>query len=245
MLADIVNNKLLKATGIVGFYPANSQGDDILVYNEKGEQTATFYGLRQQAEKEINTTFHCISDFIAPQTSGVTDYIGAFAVSAGFGCEEVCRKFEETMDDYSVIMMKAIADRLAEAFAEELHEKVRLQLWGYDKQESLGSEDLHKIKYTGIRPAPGYPVQPDHTEKLTMWQLMCVEQQTGIQLSDSLAMLPAASVSGLYFAHPQSNYFSLGKIQRDQVEDYSARKGQPTSVTERWLSVNLAYDVDD
>merc|ERR1712059_89291 len=214
------------------------------VYDEAGNYTATFYGLRQQADRDSSTCF-CISDFIAPKSSGVTDYIGTFAVSAGFGCESTCKKFEEQLDDYSVIMFKALADRLAEAFAEELHERVRQELWGYDRTETLDSEDLHKIKYTGIRPAPGYPVQPDHTEKTTMWELMRVEEQTGIQLSESLAMLPAASVSGIYFAHPQSNYFSLGKICEDQVHDYAERKKQSVAETERWLGMNLAYEPNE
>merc|ERR1712128_360631 len=241
-LDSIVKNKLLKAKGIVGFYPANSVGDDVEVSDEHGNPAGTFYGLRQQAEKELNNCFTCISDFIAPESSGIQDYIGAFAVTAGFGCDEICKQYEEQMDDYNVIMFKALADRLAEAFAEELHERVRVELWGYDRAEALASEDLLKIKYTGIRPAPGYPVQPDHTEKTTMWNLMKVEEKTGIELSESLAMLPAASVSGLYFAHPQSNYFAVGKVQRDQVEDYSNRKGQSVAETERWLSVNLAYE---
>lgn len=242
LLESIVKNRLLKAKGIVGFYPAASSGDDVKVCDEYGNYSGTFYGLRQQAEKELNDCFTCISDFIAPETSGVQDYIGAFAVTAGFGCDEICRQYEEQMDDYNVIMFKALADRLAEAFAEELHERVRVELWGYDRAEALASEDLLKIKYTGIRPAPGYPVQPDHTEKATMWNLMKVEEKTGIELSESLAMLPAASVSGLYFAHPQSNYFAVGKIPRDQIEDYSRRKGQSMAETERWLSVNLAYE---
>jgi len=242
MLDNIVKHKLLMARGIVGFYPANSVGDDIEVYNDNGEKVETFFGLRQQAEKELNNCFTCVSDFVAPRETGIRDYIGAFAVTAGFGCDEVCKQYEEQMDDYSIIMFKAIADRLAEAFAEELHERVRQELWGYDRTECLDSEELHKIKYTGIRPAPGYPVQPDHTEKTTMWRLLRVEEQTGIQLSESLAMLPAASVSGIYFAHPQSNYFSLGKITQEQTMDYSLRKGQSLAETERWLSVNLAYE---
>jgi len=245
MLEKIVKNRQLKATGIVGFYPANSVGDDVEVYDQSGKTTATFFGLRQQAEKEINDCFTCMSDFIAPKETGIQDYIGAFAVTAGFGCDEICKRFEEDMDDYSSIMFKALADRLAEAFAEELHERVRQELWGYDRSEQLGAEDLHKVRYAGIRPAPGYPVQPDHTEKKTMWELLEVEEKTGIQLSESLAMLPAASVSGIYFANPQSNYFSLGKITRDQVEDYSKRKGQSLAETEKWLSVNLAYEPNE
>jgi len=246
MLADITKKKLLRGTAIVGFYPAQSKGDDIILYdeNEKGTEVATFYGLRQQAEKDNNDTFACYSDFIAPVESGLTDYIGLFAVTTGFGCDQICKQYEAEMDDYKVIMMKALADRLAEACAEELHERVRKELWGYDRHEQLDSTALHKIKYTGIRPAPGYPTQPDHTEKRTMWDLLKVEEKTGISLSESLAMLPAASVSGIYFANPKSTYFSVGKIQKDQVEDYSRRKGQSVGETEKWLSINLAYEID-
>jgi len=245
LLKRIVSRGLLTARGVVGFWRAASKGDDVVVYGKDGQQMATLHGLRQQAEKELNNCFTCISDFVAPEETGVTDYIGAFAVTAGFGCDELCKEFEDKMDDYSVIMVKALADRLAEAFAEELHERVRRELWGYDKQETLEADDLLRVKYAGIRPAPGYPVQPDHTEKETMWRLLGAEEATGISLSASLAMLPAASVSGLYFAHPQSHYFSLGKIQKDQVEDYSVRKGQAIATTEKWLSVNLAYEPDE
>jgi len=243
MLTRIVKENLLSAKGIVGFYPANAVGDDINVYDDNGSVSATFYGIRQQAQKE-SQQFTCMSDFIAPKESGIQDYIGAFAVSTGFGCDAVCEQFEKEFDDYSSIMFKALADRLAEAFAELLHEKVRTEYWGYDRTEGLSNEDLLKIKYTGIRPAPGYPVQPDHSEKLTMWKLLEVEQKTGIQLSESLAMLPAASVSGIYIAHPKSHYFAVGKIQKDQVIDYAARKNQSVEETERSLSVNLAYECD-
>jgi len=242
MLDVIVKKKQLKATGMVGFYHANSVGDDIEVYDQAGNTTTKFFGLRQQAEKELNTCFTNFSDFIAPKETGIQDYIGFFATTAGFGCDEICAQFEETFDDYSSIMFKALADRLAEAFAEELHERVRQELWGYDRSEQLDADDLHKINYAGIRPAPGYPVQPDHTEKKTMWDLMDIEEKTGITLSESLAMLPAASVSGIYFANPQSNYFSLGKICKDQVDDYSRRKGQSIQTTEKWLGMNLAYE---
>merc|ERR1719348_533770 len=242
MLDVIVKKKQLKATGIVGFYPANSVGEDIEVYSDTGRPAAKFFGLRQQAEKELNNCFTNFADFIAPKETGIQDYIGAFATTAGFGCDEICKKFEDQFDDYNSIMFKALADRLAEAFAEELHERVRQELWGYDKGEQLDADELHKISYAGIRPAPGYPVQPDHTEKKTMWELLEVEEKTGIQLSESLAMLPAASVSGIYFANPHSNYFSLGKITKDQIDDYSQRKGQSLAETERWLSVNLAYE---
>ncbi len=219
MLGSIIQNKLLEARAIIGFYPANSQGDDILVYESETDQEpiATFFGLRQQQETEAQAHYQCISDFVAPQSSGVRDYIGVFATSAGFGCEELCAKFDQDHDDYSSIMVKALADRLSEALAEKLHMDVRKTYWGYAPHEDLSSQDLLKVAYDGIRPAAGYPTQPDHTEKLTMWELLQIKEQTGISLTDSLAMLPAASVSGLYFANPKSEYFSVGKIQADQA----------------------------
>jgi len=243
MLYNIIEKKLLTAKAIVGFYPANSIDDDIVVYDENKVEVAKFYGLRQQAEKDQNNKFTCLSDFVAPVETGLDDYIGFFAVTTGFGCQEACEKYEKELDDYSVIMMKAMADRLAEALAEKLHEDVRKDLWGYDRQEELDSNAMHKVKYSGIRPAPGYPSQPDHTEKETLWRLLGVEEKTGISLSSSLAMMPAASVSGLYFAHPKATYFSVGKIQKDQVEDYSRRKGQSVEETEKWMSINLAYEL--
>jgi len=243
MLEEIISTNLLEANGIVGFYPCNSSADDIIVYNEDSDdEIARFYGLRQQTEKEVNTCFACISDFIAPRETGLKDYIGLFAVSAGFGTEAICKKYEEINDDYNIIMCKALADRLAEAFAEKMHEEVRTTLWGYCRSEAMSADNMHKIMYQGIRPAPGYPSQPDHTEKITMWQLMDIENKTGIELSSSLAMMPAASVSGLYFANPNSSYFSVGKIDKDQVADYAARKGKSVADTEKWLSVNLAYE---
>jgi len=244
MLEEIISNNLLEARGIVGFYPANSSGDDILVYNpdQSGQEAARFYGLRQQTEKEINDCFACLSDFIAPRESGLTDYIGVFAVSAGFGSKELCARYEAEHDDYNIILVKSLADRLAEAFAEQLHQETRTKLWGYNRSEAMDADSMHKLQYEGIRPAPGYPSQPDHTEKQTMWKLLDINNQTGISLSDSLAMEPAASVSGLYFANPKSSYFSVGKIQRDQVADYADRKGMSMASAERWLSVNLAYE---
>ncbi|XP_033104973.1 methionine synthase-like [Anneissia japonica] len=246
MLKRIIKEKLLKATGIVGFYPAHSIGDDVHVFTDdeiprQQEPKAVFYGLRQQAEKESGP-YTCLSDFIAPANTGVADYIGAFAVSVGFGAEEMCRQYEQEYDDYSIIMAKSLADRLAEAFAEELHERVRKEYWGYSSDEILDAKDLHSIKYTGIRPAPGYPSQPDHTEKLTMWKLMNIEKSTGIKLTESLAMNPAASVSGLYFSHPHSHYFSVGKIAKDQVVDYASRKRMNINEVEKWLRPILSYD---
>ncbi|CAK8688788.1 unnamed protein product [Clavelina lepadiformis] len=249
MLQNICNQNLLRMEGIVGFYPANSEGDDIVIYDpdnplEEGQPKATLYGLRQQAEKEAEATdpYYCLSDFIAPRQSGLRDYVGMFAVSC-FGASQLATKFEREMDDYSSIMVKALADRLAEAFAEALHEKVRTVLWPYSSTENMTAGDLHKIKYQGIRPAPGYPSQPDHTEKLTMWEVMKVKENTGIELTESLAMNPAASVSGLYFAHPQSTYFAVGKISEDQVSDYAARKGRSKQEAETWLSPILSYEV--
>ncbi|XP_063958762.1 methionine synthase-like isoform X2 [Lytechinus pictus] len=246
MLKKVIDQKLLRASGIIGLYPAHSVGDDIHVFSDS-EKTcshkpdAVFYGLRQQAEKE-SEYYTCLSDFIAPKETGIIDYVGGFAVSVGFGVDEMCKRFEEEMDDYSIIMIKALADRLAEAFAEALHERVRKDLWGYSNTENLEVNELHKINYDGIRPAPGYPSQPDHTEKETMWNLMDIETSTGISLTESLAMDPAASVSGLYFAHPKSFYFGVGKIAKDQVEDYAARKQMDVKDVEKWLRPILSYD---
>ena len=182
---------------------------------------------------------------MAPEKTGVTDYVGAFAVTAGLGIEEVVREFETAHDDYSSIMIKALADRLAEAFAELLHQKVRKELWAYAADESLSDEQLVKERYRGIRPAPGYPASPDHTEKQTLWRLLDIEKVTGISLTESFAMYPAASVCGIYFAHPDAKYFSLGKISRDQVEDYASRKGMAVSEVERWLRQNLNYEAGE
>lgn len=248
MLQRIVKEGLLRAEGIVGIYRAQTSGDDIQVLDDDRRVLATLFGLRQQADKSStgsNSPYICLSDFIAPAGSGVDDYVGVFAVSVGFGCKELCDKFKEDNDDYSVIMAKALADRLAEAFAEELHERVRKEIWGYVELETMDTADLHKIKYQGIRPAPGYPSQPDHTEKLTMWELMNIESLTGIKLTESLAMYPPASVSGLYFAHPSASYFAVGKICKDQVVDYAGRKGMSVSEMEKWLGPILAYDPDE
>lgn len=248
MIDEIIKQNLLQARGIVGFYRANTINDDeIAVFDEDGNRLATFYGLRQQAEKDSHddSPYISLADFIAPIESGITDYIGLFVVSAGFGCRELCAKHLSQFDDYKDIMTKAIADRFAEAFAEELHLRVRREFWGYSCDEKLETSDLLKVKYDGIRPAPGYPSQPDHTEKETMWRLMDVKRQTGIELTESLAIMPAASTCGLYFAHPKSSYFAVGKIQSDQVRDYAFRKGQSVETIEKWLSPILAYDSDD
>jgi 5-methyltetrahydrofolate--homocysteine methyltransferase len=243
LLKKIVQEKLLVARGIVSFYPANSVGDDIEVYADESRSTpkAVYRGLRQQAEKEKrDDPYLCISDFIAPKESGLKDYIGQFAVAV-FGAEAMCAKYAETDDDYNIIMTKALADRLAEAFAEVLHEDVRKEHWGYAANEQFDTQDLLKIKYQGIRPAPGYPSQPDHDEKLTMWKLADVEKNTGIGLTENLSMIPAAAVSGLYFAHEDSQYFAVGKIAKDQVVDYASRSGASEERVERNLGTILGY----
>ena len=243
MLKEVVAKRILTAKGVAGIFPASSVGDDIEVYaaDKSGAQLGTFHALRQQEERE-DTTYLALSDFVAPKGSGVTDYVGAFAVSCGFGCEKVCEQYRKENDDYKGIMMEAIADRLAEAFAELLHEKMRKEQWGYAPDEKLGVDDLLKTKYQGIRPAPGYPTQPDHTEKNFMWKLLDAEKLTGISLTDSLAMLPAASVSALVFGNPCSTYFQVGKVCKDQIEDYAARKGMSVEDAEKWLGPYLAYD---
>lgn len=246
MLRKIIDGKLLVAKGIVGIYPANTvDDDDIAVYTDETRATEAgrLFGLRQQAEKlDPTDPYICISDMIAPKETDIPDYIGMFAVSCGFGTDKMCADFEKDHDDYSVIMAKAIADRLAEAYAELIHEEVRKEYWGYAAEETLDAKAMHQLKYQGIRPAPGYPSQPDHTEKKFMWKHMDVEAKTGIQLTDSLAMFPAASVSGLLFAHPKSEYFAVGKITADQVESYAARKSVDKATSERWLGPILGYE---
>ena len=238
MLAQLIDEKWLTAKGVIGIFPAHSVNDDIEVFDEHGKKKiATFYSLRQQTQKPQGQGNIALSDFLRPED----DYIGAFAASTGFGIEKWIEKFEKDHDDYSSIMLKALADRLAEAFTELLHKKVRTEIWGYAKDEKLTDEEIIKEKYQGIRPAPGYPSQPDHTEKITIWKLLEVEKNTGIQLTESLAMYPTAAVSGLYFANPGTQYFGLGKIQKDQVEDYARRKGMKVEEAERWLGSVLGY----
>lgn len=251
MLKMLGRDKSLKASGVIAFYAAQSSGDDILLYEDeeaaqRSDVIATLYGLRQEVEKEAadNSAYLCLSDFIAPVESGIVDYIGMFAVSSGFGCEDLSSQYKEMLDDYNSIMVKALADRLAEAFAEEMHEQVRTSLWPYSSEEALDAKALHSISYQGIRPAAGYPSQPDHTEKETMWDLMDVTEKTGIVLTESLAMDPAASVCGLYFANPEAKYFSVGKISREQLHSYAKRKGRPIADMEKWLGYALAYDPD-
>jgi 5-methyltetrahydrofolate--homocysteine methyltransferase len=245
MLAQMVEENWLTAKGVVGFFPAQSDGDDIIVYADEGRhyEIARLHTLRQQMARAGSARRNvALADFIAPKTSGVKDYIGGFAVTAGIGEDEVARRFALANDDYSKILSQALADRLAEAFAEYMHREVRRTLWGYAPGETLGPDDLIAEKYQGIRPAPGYPAQPDHTEKATLWRLLNVRDLAGIELTESYAMWPGAAVSGLYFAHPDSHYFGVGRIERDQVEDYARRKGWDIATTERWLAPVLNYD---
>jgi len=247
MLDKIVKEKWFSAKGVYGLFPANSIGhDDIEIYtNDKRDGLlVTLHSLRQQTQKPPGQPNFALADFVAPEETHVKDYIGAFAVATGFGMEEKIKQFEDDHDDYSAIMLKALADRLAEAFAEKLHQRVRKEFWGYDAKETLDNNDLIAEKYVGIRPAPGYPACPDHTEKPLHWNLLKVEENTGITLTESYAMYPTAAVSGLYFSHPESRYFGLGKINKDQLADYAHRKGFDIKLMERWLSPNLGYDPD-
>jgi 5-methyltetrahydrofolate--homocysteine methyltransferase len=245
LLDRIVANKLVAAHAVYGLFPANAEDDELIVFEDesRGSERVRFHALRQQWEREGQTCFRSLADYIAPRASARADYLGTFAVTAGQGVDELVRRFEAEHDDYSAIMAKALADRLAEALAELLHERVRRE-WRYGLDEQLSKEDLIEEKYRGIRPAPGYPAQPDHTEKATIWRLLDVEAATGIRLTESYAMWPAASVSGLYFSHPEARYFAVDMITRDQVESYAARKELPLATVERWLAPNLAYETD-
>ena len=245
MLNRIVSEKLISARAVVGFFPANRVGeDDIAVYSDNSRKTqlTTFHTLRQQLLRDRGRRNLALADFVAPEESGIEDYIGAFAVTAGFGVDELAKRFEAENDDYSAIMVKALGDRLAEAFAERMHERARKEFWSHASDETLTSEELIKEAYTGIRPAPGYPACPDHTEKRILFDLLAAESNTGITLTESFAMMPASSVSGFYFSHPESRYFGVSKIERDQVEDYARRKDMSVESVERWLSPVLGYD---
>jgi 5-methyltetrahydrofolate--homocysteine methyltransferase len=243
LLQRIVDEKLFTANGVYGFYPANSEGDDIVIYTDttRAQELTRLHTLRQQKESQRGKPQLALADFIAPRESGLVDYIGAFAVTAGHGAQELAERFDKGHDQYNAIMAKALADRLAEAFAEYLHRRVRLE-WGYGKSEHLSAEDLIAQKYRGIRPAPGYPAQPDHTEKPIIFDLLQVSEATGIALTENFAMYPAASVCGLYFAHKDAHYFAVSAIGRDQLESYAARKGMAAADMERWLSPILGYD---
>jgi len=244
MLERIVREHWLTARSVIGFFPANSVGDDIELYTDESRTRVLtrFHFLRQQMLKRRESPNQCLADFIAPQESGVADYLGAFAVTTGIGIETRIAEFEADHDDYNSIMLKALADRLAEAFAERMHERVRQEFWGYAPGESLSNAELVREEYRGIRPAPGYPACPDHTEKAILWELLDPASNAGISITESFAMLPAASVSGFYFSHPRSAYFGTGKIGRDQVKDYAARKDMEISVVERWLAPVLGYE---
>jgi 5-methyltetrahydrofolate--homocysteine methyltransferase len=245
MLAQVVDGKWLTARAVFGIFPANRVGDDdVAVYadEQRSGRLATLHHLRQQKPLADKLPNACLADFVAPHESGLRDYIGAFVVTAGIGIESHVAAFERDLDDYSAILLKALADRLAEACAEYLHAEVRRVHWGYAAEEKLTGDQLVAEEYRGIRPAPGYPACPDHTEKATLWKLLEVEKNIGVQLTESFVMMPAASVSGFYYAHPESRYFAVGRIGRDQVEDYARRKGMSLTTAERWLSSNLAYD---
>jgi 5-methyltetrahydrofolate--homocysteine methyltransferase len=244
LLDQMVREKWLAAHAVYGFFPANSAGDDIIIYadDSRTKERVRFHALRQQWEREGQTAFRSLADYVAP--AGVAaDYLGAFAVTAGVGLEAVVERFLKDHDDYHSIVAKALADRLAEAFAELLHARARRD-WGFGQAEGLSNEDLIAEKYQGIRPAPGYPACPDHTEKRTIWTLLDADRAADIRLTESYAMHPAASVSGLYFGHPEARYFAVDLVTRDQVEDYAARKGLSVAEVERWLSPNLSYDAD-
>jgi 5-methyltetrahydrofolate--homocysteine methyltransferase len=247
MLKKVFDEKWLTAKAIFGLFPANQVNDDdieLQTGSPEGSsaadiETTIFRTLRQQLKKRDGVPNIALADFIAPKDSGLQDYIGCFCVSTGFGTQELAADFERKHDDYNSIMIKAIADRLAEAFAEYLHRQVRTKFWGYAAAESLSNDELIEEKYLGIRPAPGYPACPDHLEKLTIWELLGVKEKIGVELTESLAMWPAASVSGYYFAHPQAKYFGLGKIQQDQVEDFAKRKNIELEKAQKWLAPNI------
>ncbi len=247
MLRQIIADKALTAHGVVGLWPANARGDDIVLYKDeaRNEELAVLHCLRQQIAKREGGVNYCLADFVAPEESGIADYIGGFAVTAGIGEETFSNAHDQRNDNYSAILSKSLADRLAEAFAEHMHERVRREHWAFAKDEDFAPEQLIKEAYQGIRPAPGYPAQPDHTEKATLFQLLDPETNAGMALTESFAMTPPASVSGLYFSHPASLYFGVGKIERDQVADYAKRKAMPLAEVEKWLSPILHYDPDN
>ncbi len=245
MLRQIIDESWLQARGVIGFFAANSVGDDIEIYadEKRADLLETLHHLRQQDKKNNTQPNYCLADYVAPKESGIQDYLGAFAVTTGHRIETKIAEFEADNDDYQAIMLKVLADRLAEAFAEHMHERVRKEFWGYDNDEKLDNDALIREKYRGIRPAPGYPACPDHTEKQALWDLLLPQQNAGMTLTESFAMLPTAAVSGWYFAHPQARYFSVRRVQKDQVEDYARRKGFDLITAERWLAPVLGYDV--
>ncbi len=244
MLKRIVEERWFTPKAVIGFWPANAIGDDIALYagESREERLATFYTLRQQLARRDGKPNVALADFVAPKDSGKADYIGAFVVTAGAEEEKISARYARANDDYGSIMVKALADRLAEAFAERMHERARREFWGYASTENFSPAELPNEPYRGIRPAPGYPAQPDHTEKATLFRLLDAEKRTGVRLTESFAMTPASTVSGLYLAHEQAHYFGVAKVERDQVEDYAARKGMPVAEVERWLGPILNYE---
>ena len=242
-LADLLNKNVLRARAVYGFFPANSDGDDLVLYADESrrEERVRFPMLRQQWRRRGQETFRSLADYVAPAGSGKNDHVGAFAVTAGHGADEYAQALERGGDDYRGIMVKALADRCAEAFAERLHKQAR-EDWGFGKSERLGPDELIREKYRGIRPAFGYPACPDHTLKTELWDLLDVEKNCGMTLTESFAMWPASSVSGLYFAHPDAKYFSVDRVTRDQIESYAGRAGKSVVEVEKWLAPNLGYD---
>ena len=247
MLDRMIKEKWVTANGVIGFFPANAVGDDIELYrdSDRSEVLTTLHNLRQQGQHREGVPNRSLGDYVAPKETGLPDHVGAFAVTAGLGGQDKIKEFKDELDDYSAILLESLSDRLAEAFAERLHQRVRIELWGHDPDEDLDNLALIGERYTGIRPAPGYPACPEHTEKRTLWELLDVEKNTGMELTDSMAMWPGASVSGFYFSHPESQYFVVGRLARDQVESYAERKGWTLEEAERWLSSNLGYDPED
>ena len=243
MLDKIQADGEITANGIVGIFPANSVGDDIEIYSDetRSEVIQMSRHLRQQSEKKPPFINHCLADYVAPKRSGVADYVAAFAVTGGIGEREVAQRYKDQLDDYNAILVQAVCDRLAEAFAEYLHQKTRKEYWGFAADETLSSDDLIREKYQGIRPAPGYPACPEHTEKQVIWDLMDVEQNIGMQLTTSCAMYPGSAVSGWIFSHPESRFFAIAQIQKDQLDDYAERKGWDLQTAERWLGPNISF----
>jgi len=244
MLKRIVDEKWLTARATIGFWPAESEGEDVVVYADEERKTklGVFHTLRQQVSRERDTPNLALSDFVAPAGIGKSDYIGGFVVTTGHGEDPIAARFKADKDDYNAILLSALADRLAEAFAERMHQRVRKEFWAYAPDEAFSNEELIAESYNGIRPAPGYPAQPDHTEKGTLFKLLDAENGSGVKLTENYAMWPGSSVSGLYFSHPESRYFGVGKIERDQVEDYARRKSWTLQEAERWLGPVLNYN---
>jgi 5-methyltetrahydrofolate--homocysteine methyltransferase len=243
MLDQLLRDGSLTAHAVYGFWPAASEGDDVVLFDDQHpeRELTRFHTLRQQWERRGQNDFRSLADYVAPRDSGHEDYVGAFVVTAGIGCDQLAARYEADHDDYRSIMVKALADRLAEALAEMLHLRARRD-WGYGRDENLSNDELIAEKYRGIRPAPGYPACPDHTEKRILFDLLQAEENAGVTLTETYAMHPAASVSGWYFAHPEARYFAVDRITRDQVQSYAARKGMSVAEVERWLSPNLGYD---